>query len=415
MNLPVHNSNRRSRFILVSFFSLLGGAIATPFLGLYLWSSQQAFVQPPPAVAETPQLEDKTPTKSKIVALGRIEPTSSVIKVGGPINERVGELLVTEGEWVNKGQIIGYLQSYEERSVALQKAKEDLAIAESRLVAEAKLSQAQLQERQIDALQAPQAVESELSAQRAHIRELEIQKRLADTELKRYQNLVGQGAAPARELEQREVQVEQLEQQIRQAKDTLAKLKKSSERELANIQAQVQTAKVNQSRILANSEITSLEKAIRLAEVQRDNSIIKSPSAGRILRIITRTGEAIGDNGRGQGILVTLADTRRMQVVAEVNEADIQQVRTGQVASIISRNKAFDRTLTGQVQEIGQQIFKNNVLNDDPSAFSDARVIEVKIQIDDSRSVAALTNLQVEVQIPLSSDSEQQASANQHS
>jgi len=46
--------------------------------------------------------------------------------------------------------------------------------------------------------------------------------------------------------------------------------------------------------------------------------------------------------------------------------------------------------LNGKVAEIGWQIFKNNVLDDDPAANADARVVEVKIRLDDSQRVAFL-------------------------
>ncbi|NET54526.1 MAG: HlyD family secretion protein, partial [Merismopedia sp. SIO2A8] len=45
------------------------------------------------------------------------------------------------------------------------------------------------------------------------------------------------------------------------------------------------------------------------------------------------------------------------------------------------------------------QIFKNDVLDDDPAANADARVVEVDVQLDDSTVVEALTNLQVDVRI----------------
>ena len=49
------------------------------------------------------------------------------------------------------------------------------------------------------------------------------------------------------------------------------------------------------------------------------------------------------------------------------------------------------------------QIFKNNVLDDDPAANADARVVEVKIRLQDSQLVEALTNLQVDVRIDVKS------------
>jgi len=72
-------------------------------------------------------------------------------------------------------------------------------------------------------------------------------------------------------------------------------------------------------------------------------------------------------------------------------------VRIGQTATITSN--AFPGTITGTVDHIGLQIRKNDVLNTDPAADTDARVIEVKIKLAESPKVAGLTNLQVNVAI----------------
>jgi HlyD family secretion protein len=57
--------------------------------------------------------------------------------------------------------------------------------------------------------------------------------------------------------------------------------------------------------------------------------------------------------------------------------------------------------LEGTVARIGKQIGKKDVLNTDPAADTDARVVEVRIRLapESSKKVAALTNLQVEVKI----------------
>lgn len=388
------------RFPILTFslFSLLALAVAIPVVGVQQWAAKPG-LEPEPE----PSAEPQPAAKVRVVALGRIEPAAGVIQIGGPINERLGRLLVQDGDWVEAGDIIALLASHRERRAALGRAKQEYQAAQDRLQAETEFSQAQLRERRIDAQQAPLAQDREIAAQRAQIRSLQAEKRLADTELGRYQSLVAEGVAPRRDLEERQTRVEQLQQQIEQAQETLQKFAKARDRELANIQAQIATAQVNTERIQANSTVETLREAVNLAQAQLATTIIKSPTAGRILRVVTRPGEAIGDNGRGQGILVSLADTREMQVIAEVNEADIQTIRVGQPAKVMSRNQAFKDTLSGRVTAIGQQIFKNNVLNDDPSALSDARVIEVKVALDDSQAVAALTNLQVEVQITLPS------------
>jgi len=44
-------------------------------------------------------------------------------------------------------------------------------------------------------------------------------------------------------------------------------------------------------------------------------------------------------------------------------------------------------------------IFKNDVLNVDPAAKTDARIVQVRIELDDGAPVAGLTNLTVDVLI----------------
>ena len=51
------------------------------------------------------------------------------------------------------------------------------------------------------------------------------------------------------------------------------------------------------------------------------------------------------------------------------------------------------------MERIGLKISKMDVLDTDPIAKADARVIEVYILLDDSSAVAAYTNLQVEIGI----------------
>ena len=88
-----------------------------------------------------------------------------------------------------------------------------------------------------------------------------------------------------------------------------------------------------------------------------------------------------------------------MYTVAEVYETDIGKVHVGQRATITS--PALHGELMGTVERIGMKIGKRDVLDVDPAASTDARVVEVHIRLDDSRAVAGLTNLQVEVRIKL--------------
>jgi HlyD family secretion protein len=111
-----------------------------------------------------------------------------------------------------------------------------------------------------------------------------------------------------------------------------------------------------------------------------------------VLIIHARAGERIGPDG-----LLELGQTERMYVVAEVYETDIALVRVGQKAVVSS--PALSKPITGTVERIGQLIGKNDILDLDPVARMDSRVIEVFILLDDAQAVASLTNLQVDVEI----------------
>jgi HlyD family secretion protein len=128
------------------------------------------------------------------------------------------------------------------------------------------------------------------------------------------------------------------------------------------------------------------------AVAARDLASVRSPIDGQVVKVYTRSGERVGPSG-----ILELAQNDRMYAVAEVYETDIGRVKVGQKATIAS--PAFETPLTGTVETIGLKIGKMDVLSTDPTAKTDARVVEVKILLDDAKRAAGLTNLQVEVAI----------------
>ena len=68
---------------------------------------------------------------------------------------------------------------------------------------------------------------------------------------------------------------------------------------------------------------------------------------------------------------------------------------------MISEHGGFAGEIRGTVDHIGMQIKKQDVIDADPAADKDARVVEVKVRIDPENNdkVAGLTNLQVRITI----------------
>jgi HlyD family secretion protein len=179
---------------------------------------------------------------------------------------------------------------------------------------------------------------------------------------------------------------------------TTAPLSSSTSTSTTLAQRQLQSAQAELSRAQNRVEVDSAQSNLELAEARLERTVIRAPQDGRVLRVLTYSGEAIANDG-----ILDLGDTRQMVVVAEVYETDVSLVKLGQPATIVSRNGAFEETLKGTVTDIGWQIFKNDVLDDDPAANADARVVEVEVELDNGAVVEALTNLQVDVRINVKS------------
>jgi len=141
-------------------------------------------------------------------------------------------------------------------------------------------------------------------------------------------------------------------------------------------------------RVKANT----LRAELQRAQVELDQATVRSPITGQVLDIHARAGERVGPGG-----IVEIAKTDQMCAIAEVYETDIGRVHVGQRATISS--PAFAEPVQGTVERIGLKIGKLDILDVDPAARTDARIVEVEIRLDDSQRVAALTNLQVEVTI----------------
>ena len=341
------------------------------------------------------------PNRVAVAALGRLEPRGEVIRVSGPTGDRIGLLEVRRGTWVETGDILAYLESHAERMAERDLAASQLAEAESRLIAQVELSQAEIIEASTRLQQIEQPATYDIEGQQATVRQLEVELAVEQEDLERFQALFTEGAISEQELDRQQSTVSQRQESLSNARSALVRLETARDTDMLNAQAQLRAAEASLELSRIQVAVDSARRNLALAEARLERTIIRAPQAGRILQVYTRAGEAISASA---GIL-DLGDTNQMFVVAEVYETDVTLVQEGQPATIVSRNGAFAQELTGQVAEVGWQIFKNDVLDDDPAANADSRVVEVKIRLDDSERVAGLTNLQVDVRIDVSESS----------
>jgi HlyD family secretion protein len=180
-----------------------------------------------------------------------------------------------------------------------------------------------------------------------------------------------------------------LEAQIQEAEAEL----RNAEREFARSQ------ELNVGRVASDSERDRWETRVAVcraqltrAQAELERAHVTAPVAGLVLDVHARPGERIGPEG-----ILELARVDRMYAIAEVYETEVGRVRKGQRARVTSR--ALPGPLTGRVEWVRPKVEKQDEIGTDPAARKDARVVEVKVLLDDSAAAAPFTNLQVEVEI----------------
>jgi ABC exporter DevB family membrane fusion protein len=371
-----------------------------------------------------------------VSALGYLEPQGEVIKVSAPAFQegtRVEQLLVKLGQQVRAGQVLAVLDSQNRLQAALEQANSQVEIARARLQqvkAGAKTGQIQAQDAGFQRTQAE--LSGQISSQKSAIAALEAQlagekqsqgatsERLkaewldARRDCQRYGQLYQDGGVSEQERDRACLKQETAQESLKEAQanlnqtvntlqERISEAKANRQRTVATLEKQVAADRANRNAVAevrpVDVQVAQRELQAAIASVQRARAdlalaYVRAPQSGQILKIHSRPGELVGEKG-----IVELGKTDRMYVTAEVYETDISRVKIGQRATIDS--DGITRSLQGTVEEIGLQIKTKDVLGTDPVADADARVVEVKIRLEpaESKQIAGLTNLQVNVVI----------------
>ncbi|WP_373480450.1 HlyD family efflux transporter periplasmic adaptor subunit [Geminocystis sp.] len=380
--------------------------------------------------------------EKSVTALGRIEPLGEVIKVISTptmAGAKVKTLLVRQGDKVKKGDIIAITTDFDSKKAELETAKQEVKVAQTNLAiiqAGAKEGTIKAQESAIESLKAElngiiatnKAKISRLNAQlstekaekEANIQRFKAEVKNAQSELQRYQELAQDGVISESNLESKQLTFDTVTQSYQEALASYQKTISTVTEEIREAEAfttqQVNTltkkiaegeAKLREIReirevdvIQSQAQINKAMALVKQADIELDLTLIKAPSDGTILEIMAREGENV-DNATG---VVEMANTTQMVAIAEVYESDVSKIKLGQETTIKSDNNSFNETLKGKVIEISSKIGKKDVLETDPAASVDARVVEVKIAINPENNdiISNLIYAQIIAEISLS-------------
>lgn len=318
------------------------------------------------AISATTLESSQPPLRTHVYALGRLEPAGSILQLmpkSGSEGAIVEQLLVKEGDEVEAGATLAVLDNEARRVAALQESQARLGAAQARL------------------LQIKAGVKiGDIEAQQAAVSLAEEHSKVAKRELSREQALQKRSATTIEMVDQMQWEYDRLQLETRRAAAQLASL-----REIRDVDI-----------LVAEKEVSAAESAVVKAEAEADASRLRAPVAGRVLRIHTHPGERVSDVG-----ILELGNVRQMQAVAEVFEADVAVLKVGMDAEI--KLDSSSELLTGRIAEIGHMVARKIVLTNDPVSDTDARVVEVRLDLHAEylERVARLSNARVEISICL--------------
>ena len=216
----------------------------------------------------------------------------------------------------------------------------------------------------------------DIAAQQAEIARLESELSIAEEEVRRYEPLLQKKVVSASTYDQKRLAVTATTQRIKQAKERLNSLEEVRDTDVK----------------LAQSEVVTATATAALAREEFELSTIRSRLNGRVVKINAWPGEEVGRKG-----IMELAKNGRMYAIAEVYETDVVRDRVGQHATV--SGDALTGNIQGTVTQIDMKIARDEVSPSDPAAFSDLRVVEAKVLLQESLPVENLIHARVKVLI----------------
>ena len=144
-----------------------------------------------------------------------------------------------------------------------------------------------------------------------------------------------------------------------------------SEQDLDNVEGRATQAAARLE--AAEARLAAAQASFRFAQANLENTVIRAPFSGTVLRKEAEIGEVVAPSvggGLTRGAVVTMADLTTLEVEVDVNEAYIARVRKGGPA-LITLDAYPDTAFRGEVRQVV------------PTADRQRATVQVKVSIVD--------------------------------
>lgn len=312
-----------------------------------------------PAAKKSPEVD--VPRPALVVGLGKIVPDGEVVTVAPPFgasDARIASIKVSEGDRVKAGDVLAVLDN------------------ESQLRAANAAAQATVAARQAALVQTRSAVTASRSEAEASLDRAAAVEENARRELTRAEELFTRRVTTSADVEAKQTSLREASREVDRARAILS-------RYAGELEDQPDV-------VVAARNLDQARADLARAEADLERAVVRAPITGTVLTVHVRPGEKPGSAG-----ILNVGDLDRMTVEVEVYQTDIARVDVGQPVEITA--EALPRPLSGTVSKVGLEVGRQTLVDADPAANTDARVVTVTVALDEASSpvAARFTNLQV--------------------
>lgn len=315
-----------------------------------------------PAPKTTPISKAGSPATRQVVALAKLVPEGELRTVAPPFgagDARIAALKVEEGAKVMSGDVLATLDN------------------EGQLKAFVEAAQANLAQRTAALEQTRAQVRASLEEAKAALARAEATARNAQADFERVEQLAKRGVSSDAALGKSRMTRDETAREIERLKATLSRFQS------VDVDKQPDVAVAISNLSVARSELARSTQDV-------DKAYVRAPIAGTVLTVMARPGEKPGAAG-----ILKLGNLDHMKAEIEVFQTQIGYVALGD--EVVITADSLPKPLEAKVVRIGLEVGRQSLVDPNPAANTDARVVKVQalLTADSSTIAQRFTNLQV--------------------
>ncbi len=252
---------------------------------------------------------------------------------------KIDQVMVEEGDTVSQGQTLAVLNTDIARArLAQMQARRDQQVA---ALAKAKQPQRPLEIAQLES--ALRQSESMIEQERSNKVLVQAALDNAQANLNRYSNLYGQGAVAQTEQENRKLELDRQQAQLQAAEDRIAAAQFAARQAKERLLLAQEGGRAEDVAIV-EAQIRELDAQIRETQVTIEQARVVAPTGGWVLKRSAR----LGDVASAGKVLFEIAKDGELELMGQVPEVRLSQVRVGQTVKI----RHGERTVSGTVWKL---------------------------------------------------------------